>query len=162
MKLKINLFIFLLLFLTSCTSFLKDGKLPGIGTELTTLKEFKPEGMEKFSYKLKDPYIVPEKEREVFKNTLETTLREKNIFRTDSNLVLEITFEEYFMRNASSRLMVGALAGTDNITSSVIIKNKENGQVLGQFKVISKNPTALGSKNSLIQEHVDKISSFLQ
>tara|TARA_Y100001970_G_C14094765_1_gene782005 strand:+ start:79 stop:567 length:489 start_codon:yes stop_codon:yes gene_type:complete len=162
MKIKINLLILLSLFLTSCaTSFINSGTLPGTGTELTTLEEFQPKGMEKFSYELKDWYKIPEIERGVFENKLETTLTEKNIFGADSNLVLEITFEQYFMRDASSRLMGGVLAGIDNITTSVIIKNKENGQVLGRFKAISKNATAWGSKNSLIEQHAEKIASFL-
>ena len=163
MRIKINLLILLSLFLTSCTtSFINSGTLPGTGTELTTLEEFQPKGMEKFSYELKDWYKIPETERGVFENRLETTLTEKNIFGADSNLVLEITFEEYFIRDASSRFMVGVLAGIDNITTSVIIKNKENGEVLGRFKAISKNATAWGSKNSLIEQHADKIASFLQ
>ena len=162
MKIKINLLILLSLFLTSCaTSFINSGTLPGTGTELTTLEEFQPKGMEKFSYELKDWYKIPEIERGVFENKLETTLTEKNIFGADSNLVLEITFEQYFMCDASSRLMGGVLAGIDNITTSVIIKNKENGQVLGRFKAISKNATAWGSKNSLIEQHAEKIASFL-
>tara|TARA_Y100000768_G_C23850815_1_gene620878 strand:+ start:258 stop:749 length:492 start_codon:yes stop_codon:yes gene_type:complete len=163
MKIKINLLILFSLFLTSCTtSFINSGTLPGTGTELTIFEEFQPKGMEKFSYELKDWYKIPKIERGVFENRLETTLTEKNIFGADSNLVLEITFEEYFIRDASSRFMGGVMAGVDNITTSVIIKNKENGQVLGRFNAISKNATAWGSKNSLIEQHADKIASFLQ
>jgi len=160
---KISLLIPLSLFLTSCaTSFINSGVLPGTGTELTILEEFQSKGMEKFSYELIDSYKIPEIERGVFENRLETTLTEKNIFGANSNLVLEILFEEYYMRDASSRLMGGILVGIDNITTLVIIKNKESGQVLGRFKAISKNATAWGSKNSLIEQHADKIASFLQ
>ena len=163
MKIKVNLLILFSLFLSSCTTtFINSGTLPGTGTELTTLEEFQPKGTEKFSYELKDWYKIPETERDVFENRLETMLIEKNIFGAGSNLVLEITFEEYFVRDASSRLLAGVLAGIDNITTSVIIKNKENGEVLGRFKAISKNATAWGSKNSLIEQHADKIVSFLQ
>tara|TARA_E500000178_G_C16666315_1_gene592996 strand:+ start:123 stop:614 length:492 start_codon:yes stop_codon:yes gene_type:complete len=163
MKIKINLLILLSLFLSSCTTtFINSGTLPGTGTELTTLEEFQPKGTEKFSYELKDWYKITKTERGVFENRLETMLIEKNIFGASSDLVLEITFEEYFVRDASSRLLAGVLAGIDNITTSVIIKNKENGEVLGRFKAISKNATAWGSKNSLIEQHADKIVSFLQ
>ena len=163
MKIKVNLLILFSLFLSSCTTtFINSGTLPGTGTELTTLEEFQPKGTEKFSYELKDWYKIPETELDVFENRLETMLIEKNIFGAGSNLVLEITFEEYFVRDASSRFMGGVLAGIDNITTSVIIKNKENGEVLGRFKAISKNATAWGSKNSLIEQHAGKIASFLQ
>ncbi len=163
MKSKINLLILLPFFLTSCaTSFINSGTLPGTGTDITALKEFQPNGLEKFSYELKEWYKLPEIEQGVFENRLKTVLIEENIFGVDSNLVLEITFEEYFIRNASTRFIGGVLAGIDNITTSVIIKNKENGQVLGRFNVTSKNATAWGSKNSLIEQHADKIVSFLQ
>lgn len=155
--------LFLTILLTSCaTSIANSAVSPGGGTKITTLNEFQLTGSEKFSYKLIELNKIPEIEKGIFESRLKTKLREIDIFGADSNLVLEITFEEYYIRDAAARLTVGILAGVDNITTSVVIKNKENEQELGRFEAISRNATIIGSKNDFIEQHADKIASFLQ
>lgn len=155
--------LFLTILLTSCaTSIANSAVSPGGGTKITTLNEFQLTGSEKFSYKLIELNKIPETEKGIFESRLKSKLREIDIFGADSNLVLEITFEEYYIRDAAARLTVGILAGVDNITTSVVIKNKENEQELGRFEAISRNATIIGSKNDFIEQHADKIASFLQ
>ena len=153
----------LTILLTSCASSIANSAVsPGGGTKINTLNEFQLTGSEKFSYKLIESNKIPETEKGIFENRLKTKLAEKDIFGADSNLVLEITFDEYYIRDAAARLTVGILAGVDNITTSIVIKDKLNEREFGRFEAISRNATIIGSKNAFIEQHADKIASFLQ
>ncbi|MCD2339263.1 hypothetical protein LRH25_02795 [Ideonella azotifigens] len=54
------------------------------------------------------------------------------------------------------------MAGSDNIQSTVRLKDTATGKVLSEFKVESKNPTALFTSRGLIEEHADKIVATLR
>jgi hypothetical protein len=54
------------------------------------------------------------------------------------------------------------MAGADNILSQVTVRDAASGSVLGEFVVESKNPSAWGTSRGLIEEHADKIVSYLK
>ncbi len=68
----------------------------------------------------------------------------------------------YYMRHGAARAMVEIMAGSDNIQSRVKIKDSSTGNVLSEFTVQSKNPTAWGTSKGLIEEHADKIVATLK
>ena len=76
--------------------------------------------------------------------------------------MIEITFNNYYVRPGAARALVGVMAGVDNITSTVVIKEKDNDKIVGEFRVISKNATAWSSARDLIEQHVDVIISNLK
>jgi hypothetical protein len=57
--------------------------------------------------------------------------------------------------------MVGVMAGTDNIKSTIKVKDQETGKALSEFTVESKNPTAWGTARGLIEQHADEIVATL-
>ena len=75
---------------------------------------------------------------------------------------VEITIVAYRMRHGAARALVGVMAGTDYIHSSVVIKDAQTQQVLGEARVESRNPTAWGSAQGLIQGHADAIVAYIK
>ena len=155
---------FLLVLITGCSgSFIGSGVLPGTGTELIVEQSFYYDGSEYFSYDIVDvSYQVSEEGKSIFKNRLESMLKQKSLYKENSNKVIEITFNNYYVRPGAARAMVGVMAGVDNITSTVVIKEKDNDKIVGEFRVISKNATALSSAGNLIEQHADKIIAYLE
>ena len=155
---------FLLVLITGCSgSFIGSGVLPGTGTQLIVDQSFYYDGSEYFSYDIVDgSNQVSEKGMSIFKNRLESMLKQKSLYKENSNKVIEITFNNYYMRPGAARTMLGVTAGVDNITSTVVIKEKDNDKIVGRFRVISKNATAWSSASNLIEQHADKIISYLK
>ena len=163
MNSKIATPLFFLFILSSCsTAFINSGTLPGTGTELTVSKSLNYEGSQYFSYKVESLYKLSDQDLYVFTNRIETQLKQKLLYQENTNKVIEITFDNYVMRDNSTRFVAGVFAGIDNITTSVVIKDKNSKKILGAFQVISKNATAWGSTNSLLEQHADKIISYLK
>lgn len=73
----------------------------------------------------------------------------------------QVVIGSYRMRHGAARALVGVMAGTDEIRSSVTIIDPKTGEQLGQVSVESKNQTAVGSAGGLIRGHADEIADFL-
>jgi hypothetical protein len=76
--------------------------------------------------------------------------------------IVDVTVTNYYMRHGATRALVGIMAGSDNIQSTVKIKDQTNGNVLSEFAVESKNPTAWGTSQGLIEDHADQIVETLK
>ena len=154
---------FFVVLTTGCSgSFIGSGVLPGTGTQLIVSQSFYYDSSYNFSYDIVDGSKVSEKGMSIFKNRLESELKQKSLYKENSNKVIEITFNNYYMRHGAARHLAGVMAGVDNITSTVVIKEKDNDKIVGEFRVISKNATAWSSAGNLIEQHADKIIAYLK
>ena len=126
---------FLLVLITGCSgSFIGSGVLPGTGTELIVDQSFYYDGSEYFSYDIVDgSNQVSEKVMSIFKNRLESMLKQKSLYKENSNKVIEITFNDYYIRSGAARTLLGVTAGVDRITSTVVIKDKDNDKILDNY-----------------------------
>ena len=57
---------------------------------------------------------------------------------------------------------MGAFAGSDNIQTTVKIKEKSSGNVVGQLMVESVTESIYSSSTSIVQGHADKITKYLE
>ena len=153
---------FFVVLTTGCSgSFIGSGVLPGTGTESMVSQSFNISNY--FSYDIVDvSYQVSEEGKSIFKNRLESMLKQKSLYKENSSKVIEITFNDYYIRSGAARTMLGVAAGVDRITSTVVIKDKDNDKILGRYRVISKNATAWSKSSNLIEQHADKIISYLK
>jgi len=152
---------FFIVLTTGCSSsFIGSGVLPGTGTESMVIQSFYIPNY--LSYDIVDGSKVSEKGMSIFTNRLESELKQKSLYNGNSNKVIEITFNNYYVRPGAARALVGVMAGVDNITSTVVIKEKDNDKIVGKFRVISKNATAWSSATALIKQHVDVIIANLK
>ncbi|WP_299010089.1 DUF4410 domain-containing protein [uncultured Shewanella sp.] len=132
------------------------------GTRLSVLKDYHYQETTLFSYEIIDEANVTEKGMQIFKTQFDENLKKLQLVNEASDKVIEVTFTHYYMRHGASRALLGAMAGSDNITSQVLIKDKNTGDVLAELKVVSKNPTAFGSVQGLIKQHADKITDYIR
>lgn len=74
---------------------------------------------------------------------------------------VRITVTQYRMRHGAARALVGVMAGTDKVLSTVQILEPTTGQELGRLEVDSGNATAVGSAGGLLRGHADEIADFV-
>ncbi|MCL1128037.1 hypothetical protein [Shewanella surugensis] len=132
------------------------------GTRLSVLQEYNQQKTALFSYEIIDNASVTEKGMKIFKAQLDDNLKRLNLVDEAADKVIEVICTHYYMRHEASRALLGAMAGSDNITSMVLIKDKETGDILAELKVVSKNPTILGSAQGLIKQQADKITDYIR
>lgn len=132
------------------------------GTSLRVNQGYSSTSNDTFAYEITDNANVSEKGMLIFKERLNLKLTQLNLKSEQSNKILEITFNNYRMRHGAARALVGIMAGSDSIISTIIIKDIETGKQEGSIRVASKNPSAWGSSKGLIEEHADKIVSYLK
>ena len=115
-----------------------------------------------FSFEIIDQANVSEEGMNIFKTRLKENLNKLGYSGTSPNKVLEITFTNYHLLNTGNRVMFGAFAGSDNIATTVKIKEKSNGNVVGQLMVESVTGSIYSSSTSIVQGHADKITNYFK
>lgn len=145
-KIKLIIGIFTLILSVGC-----------MGTKNIIKEEFKIGSYDKFDCKILDYAGVTSQGLEIFKSKLYNNLRMHSLLDESSNKLIEVTFTNYYVRHGATRALVGVLAGADNITSKIVIKDKMTNEVYGEFQVVSKNATAMGTARGLIEQHADEI-----
>lgn len=128
-----------------------------ISTKLEVLHGYTLNQSDSFSYDIIEKAKVSPEGMSIFKTRLDFQLEALGLSKLNPNKIVEITFNNYYIRHGAVRALVGIMAGADNITTEVTIKDKSTGAVLGKFKVVSKNPSADGTARGLIEQHADKI-----
>lgn len=148
---KLSVFFLSLIIITGCA-----------GTSLKVDQGYAYTESDFFSYEIIDEAGVSDEGMSIFKTRLDANLKRLGLDGTDPDKVIEITFNSYRMRHGAARALVGIMAGKDNITSTVFIKEKTSGNILGKIQVVSQNPTATGTARGLIEQHADKITSYIK
>lgn len=133
-----------------------------VGTDLQEKQSYTANQSDSFSYEIIETDNVSAEGMSIFKNRLDSKLSALGLSDQNPNKTVEITFKNYYMRHGAARALVGIMAGADNITTEVTIKDKSTGAVLGSFQVVSKNPTATGTARGLIEQHADKIANYIK
>jgi hypothetical protein len=133
-----------------------------VGTSLQVQRSYVYDQSDTFSYEIIDNANVTTKGMSIFKDRLNSQFNKMGLSNTKPNKIVEITFSNYHMRPGASRALVGIMAGADNITSMVTIKEKGTNNIVGSFQVISKNPTATSSARGLIEQHADEIVNYIK
>ena len=135
------------------------------GTTMRVQTEYRPVAGEKFGYEIVNMAKMSEEALVIMRLRLDGELANKGLLATgpqESGRKVEIVVTNYYMRHGAARSLVGVMAGADNITSTVKVKDGKTNAVLGEFVVESKNPTALGTSRGLVEGHADLIVRYLQ
>lgn len=134
------------------------------GTSAIVQSEYRLAQHEKLSLQLKPSPEVSEQGMQILQQRLAGQLSGQNLLATagdGSSRVLEVSILHYYMRHGAARALAGIMAGTDKVQSRVQIKDRATGQVLSEFNVESKNPTAWGTSKGMLEQHADKIVETL-
>ena len=138
--------------------------LVGCGTSAVVKSEYRLSQDEKLKLQLSTPATASKEGVAIFRERLSSQLAAKGLLASAddvSSRILDVTVTTYTMRDGATRVMLGIMAGSDNIQSTVQIKDQSSGKILAEFAVESKNSTAWGTSRGLIEEHADEIVATL-
>ncbi|MEP6823313.1 MAG: DUF4410 domain-containing protein [Ramlibacter sp.] len=137
----------------------------GCTTSARVQSEYKlPQG-EKFSFQVTAPTNVSAEARQIFDERLRGQLAGGSLLAGSSDVnarSLEIAVTTYNMRHGAARALLGILAGSDDMQSTVKVRDRGTGAVLSEFSVESRNSTAWGTSKGMIEDQADKIVETLK
>ena len=132
------------------------------GTSFKVDRAYAPAKGDNFSLNIEDSASMSAEGMEILRSRLIEQLQSKNILKEkNSKLKLNVKITTYNMRHGASRAMLGVMAGSDRIISTITILDQQSNNIIGVYKVNSKNPSAWGTSRGLIEEHADTIVSYL-
>lgn len=138
--------------------------ITGCSTTANIKSSYKLVADEKLELKVSAPPSATQEALQIFNARLTSQLSNNRLLAAsnDSSVrILDVVVNKYTMRHGASRAMLGILAGTDTIESTVRIVDRSNGAVLSEFTVESGNATAWGTSRGMIEDHADKIVESL-
>jgi hypothetical protein len=138
--------------------------ITGCSTTAKIKSSYKLVADEKLELKVSAPPSATQEALQIFNARLTSQLSNNRLLAAsnDSSVrILDVVVNKYTMRHGASRAMLGILAGTDTIESTVRIVDRSNGAVLSEFTVESGNATAWGTSRGMIEDHADKIVESL-
>lgn len=153
-KLLLTLFIAPYMLLAGCA-----------GTAARVQTEYRLAQGEKLKLELTAPPTATEEGLQILRERLTMQLSNSGLLAPASDgsaRTVEVLVTNYSLRHGAARAMFGIMAGTDNLQSTVKIKDQVTGKALSEFVVESKNPTAWGTSRGLIEEHADQIVETLK
>ena len=132
-------------------------------TKLRVERSYTYQVSDVFTQEIIDEASVPEKGMSIFKTRLDSKISELGLSTNDdANKKIEITFIGYKMRHGAARALAGFMAGADHISSIVVIKDTKSDETIGRLKVTSRNRAAVGTSKGLIEDHADKIATYIK
>ena len=120
---------------------------------------------EKFNIRVTTTTNPSEEGLQILRERLTSQLASTGLLATaadGSAKTIDVAVNHYNMRHGATRAMVGILAGSDYVQSTVKVMDAATGKALSEFIVESKNPTAWGTSRGMIQDHADKIVETLR
>ncbi len=139
--------------------------LAGCATTAQIQSEYRLAQGEKLKLQVTAPPSATEEALQIFNERLATQLSSNGLLAGPSDASarnLEVSVTNYTMRHGAARAMLGIMAGSDNMQSTVKIKDQATGSVLSEFTVESTNSTAWGTSKGMIEDHADKIVETLK
>jgi t-SNARE complex subunit (syntaxin) len=139
--------------------------LAGCATTAQIQSQYRLAQGEKLKLQVTAPPAAAEEALQIFKERLTAQLLSNGLLAAPSDASarnLEVAVTNYTMRHGAARAMLGIMAGSDNMQSTVKIKDQTTGSVLSEFTVESTNSTAWGTSKGMIEDHADKIVETLK
>jgi uncharacterized protein DUF4410 len=135
------------------------------GTSLRVSEQYQPSAGQRFTYDIINKAPMSDEGLAIMRERLTSQLAASGLLATSADgsaRAVQIVIENYYMRHGATRAMVGVMAGSDNILSTIVVKDVKTGTALSKFEVQSKNPTAWGTSRGMIEDHADKIVNYLK
>ncbi len=126
------------IFLTGCAE-----------TALRVNAPYAPTVNQKFIFEIENKSAMPDETLEMFREELTDQLIAAQLLTSNTDTT------------ARPLHIVIEVAGDDNISSSVIVKDAITGAALAKYQVESHNPAPWGKPRGLIAEHTAKLVSYL-
>lgn len=137
----------------------------GCSTSMRVETGYQPVAGEKFGYRIVPVADVTTEALVLLRQRLDAQLSATGQLAPgadESANSVQVTITSYRMRHGAARALVGIFAGTDNMLSTVEVKEPKTQSVKARFDVTSSNATAWGTSRGLIEDHADQIVQYLK
>ncbi|MBS7456989.1 DUF4410 domain-containing protein [Coralloluteibacterium stylophorae] len=122
---------------------------------------YAPTAGDRFSYAIDNAGGMSTEALGIFRARLDSQLAARGLLaQGGGDRRIAIRIDEYRMRHGAARGLLGVMAGTDSILSTVTVTDAD-GRVLGQMQVDSGNATAMGTATGMIETHADEVVAFV-
>tara|TARA_R110002049_G_scaffold100902_1_gene245308 strand:- start:10239 stop:10673 length:435 start_codon:yes stop_codon:yes gene_type:complete len=130
-------------------------------TETRVQAEYAPSDDDTFSIEIKNTANATETALTVFESQLSTHDSVLHTGKPNPSRLVTIEFTKYTARNPTERVLAGAMAGSDTVSTFTMVQDAETGEVLGMVNHDTRNSTAVEGINSLLRTHADKVVEYL-
>lgn len=137
----------------------------GCTTSMQVQTAYKPAPDERFHYRVNPQVEVSEEALGILRARLDKQLGAGSQLASGGDEranAVEVTITSYRMRHGAVRAMVGIFAGTDNMESTVEVKDSKWHAIKGKFAVFTSNASAWLTSRGLIEDHADQIAQYLK
>lgn len=152
-----KLFVMLMLstFLIGCAS-----------TKSTVSKDYQPSKSSPLSLTIKkNPNVnIPSVQYDLLESQIRDGLTSNGLLASkedDSSHSVEIYIHNFKMRDDVDRLVVGIIAGCDNISSTVIVTDKHTKKEIGNSSISIEECAAWGVASQVIKKYTNGVIAFL-
>lgn len=115
-----------------------------------------------FTHTLKKNADMPDIASLTLESHLENQLRALSSNAPDAKgYTVQVTINQYRMRNTALRVFTGTFSGRDHITSMVTVTDKTSGEVVAEYQVVSRFASKKSSDN-LLELHARMITNYLK
>jgi hypothetical protein len=142
------------LFLTGC----------GAKTNVVTPYQFDSNSKLNFELSKHEKVEMPAEELATIKKQIQDGLTEKKLFENnpaEQTRVAEIKITSYRMRPDAARLLVGAMAGCDNIKSNVAVIDTKTKERIGESEIMVEECAAWGVSSQVIAAYSKEVVEYL-
>lgn len=117
-----------------------------------------------FSLSKKDVIEIPDDVLETIQKQIHDGLAAQNLLANngnDNSHEAEILITSYRMRPDAARLLVGIMAGCDNIKSNVVVKDTKTKEKIGESEIMIEECAAWGVQSQVIAAYSEGVVNYL-
>jgi hypothetical protein len=136
-----------------------------VGLSLRVSTPYQPSQGQNFTYEVVDKAGTSEEALTTMRDRLNDQLGAAGQLAQSAagaTRTVEIVITNYHMRPGAAKFWVGSLAGSDNILTSVVVKDAKTETVLSRFEAESQYSSSWVFSRGLIQGHADKLVNYLK
>jgi hypothetical protein len=140
--------------------------LSGCGAKSNVVKPYQFDSNLKLNFSVlkNEPVEIPSENLETIQKKIQEGLSEKNLLATNDDKKYrkaEILITSYRMRPDAARLIVGIMAGCDNIKSNVVITDPETNNKIGESEISIEECAAWGVSSQVIAAYSKEVVNYL-
>jgi hypothetical protein len=140
--------------------------LNGCGAKSNVIKPYQFDSNLKLDFSLshEEQIEIPDEVIETIQKQIQEGLSQQNLLaaKTGENFrEAEIHITSYRMRPDAARLLVGIMAGCDNIKSNVVVKDSGSKEKIGESEIMIEECAAWGVQSQVIAAYSEGVVNYL-
>ena len=97
--------------------------------------------------------------------TMEKLLKQNKLYTSsldNADYILILTITKFQKRDAGSKFMFGAMAGSDGIETLVQVRDTKTDRLLGNGTISQSDSSIMASMNSMVEDSAERVIEYLR